>query len=255
MVSRNELTAFLDEVFQVSVTADGSYNGLQFEGKETVRSLVTGVDAVVPFFERAVARKADFALVHHGLFWKNQEWRRIDRFQRRLLTPLHEADLNLYAVHLPLDAHPEWGNNACLARALGAKVEEPFAEYLKLKIGFIASLPRPISLEALQKLVGERIGPVQATLPFGPARIKRIGIVSGGGWDAVNDPAVAAGGVDAIITGEILHQGVPLYRERGVHLIAAGHYATETFGVRAIGDELARRFKLRHTFIDVPTGL
>ncbi|HEY9072085.1 MAG TPA: Nif3-like dinuclear metal center hexameric protein [Candidatus Ozemobacteraceae bacterium] len=254
-VTREEILAHLEEVFRVSLTGDVSYNGLQFEGSEIVTKIATGVDATADFIGAAVSAGADFALVHHGIFWKGGEWKRIDRFARRLVGLMEGGNLNLYGLHLPLDMHPEFGNNPLLARLLDAEVVEPFGDFMGQKVGVLARLSRPLTPAALRKRLEKAVGPVAHHLAFGSEKIETLGIVSGGGWSSVSDAAVAAGRVDAIVTGEVIHQAVPPCRERGVHLFAAGHYATETFGVRATGEALARKFGLEHVFIDLPTGL
>ncbi|MFZ2959748.1 MAG: Nif3-like dinuclear metal center hexameric protein [Candidatus Ozemobacteraceae bacterium] len=255
MASRSEILAFLEETFKTSMTADVSYNGLQFPGREEVTRVVTGVDASTGFLMRAVASRADLAIVHHGLFWKGAEWRRIDRFGREQMRLLIEGELNLYGLHLPLDMHPEYGNNALLARSIGAEPEEPFSEFQGSKIGFIARFPKSVTPKALIARIEKVVGPVVCHLPFGPERISRIGVVSGGGWSGVTDPAANEGRIDALLTGEVIHQAYSLARDRNIHVFGAGHYATETFGVQAIGELLEEKFGVKHTFIDLPTGL
>lgn len=254
-VARTDVLQYLEETFNVSMTGDVSYNGLQFEGSEIITKIATGVDATAEFVGAAVSAEADFALVHHGIFWKGGEWKRIDRFARRLVEIMDAGNLNLYGLHLPLDMHPEFGNNPILARLLGAEITEPFGDFMNQKVGVMARLPRPATVAALKKRIEKAIGPVAHHLAFGPEKISTIGIVSGGGWSSVSDAAVAEGRVDAIITGEVIHQAVPPCRDRGVHIFAAGHYATETFGAKAIGETLAKKFDLEHVFIDLPTGL
>lgn len=254
-VARSELLLFLEETFKVSMTADVSYNGLQFEGSEFVTKIATGVDATAEFVGAAVSAEADFALVHHGLFWKGGEWKRVDRFARRLVEIMSSGNLNLYGLHLPLDMHPEFGNNPILARLFGAEAVEPFGDFMNQKVGVLARFSKPLTPEALKKRIEKAVGPVVHHLAFGAEKISTIGIVSGGGWSSVSDAAVADGKIDAIVTGEVIHQAVSPCCDRGIHLFAAGHYATETFGARAIGEALAKKFGLEHVFIDLPTGL
>ncbi|NLI74836.1 MAG: Nif3-like dinuclear metal center hexameric protein [Candidatus Riflebacteria bacterium] len=255
MIKRQDLVKYLDELFNVPTTPDVSYNGLQFEGAERVRTVVTGVDATGEFFRQAAAAGGQFAIVHHGLFWKGREWRRIDRFARATVTALAAADLSLYALHLPLDGHPELGNNARLAQAIGARLGAPFGDFLGQKVGYVGRFPRPLTVAAFRQRCEKAIGPLLVHLDHGPARISAVGIVSGGGWDTVTDQLVESGELQAVLTGEAIHQAVALCRDRRVHLFAFGHYATETFGVKALGDHLAAKFGLVHRFIDVPTGL
>ncbi|HNV71586.1 MAG TPA: Nif3-like dinuclear metal center hexameric protein, partial [Candidatus Ozemobacteraceae bacterium] len=149
-VSRSTLLAFLEETFKTSVTPDVSYNGLQFEGSQNIASIVTGVDASCEFFRQAARRKADFAIVHHGLFWKGGEWKRITRFEKEKMELLLKGNFSLYALHLPLDSHPDLGNNAVMAQLLGLENLEPFSEYQGQKIGIKGRFPRPISRAQLQ---------------------------------------------------------------------------------------------------------
>ena len=166
-----------------------------------------------------------------------------------------KGELNLYAIHLPLDLHPELGNNAQIAKKMGITIDDPFGQFLKQKIGVLGHLDKEISVAAFKKKVLDTIGPIITHLNFGKPKIRRIGIVSGGGWDSVTEPLVAEGEVDAILTGEVIHQGVASCRQRKIHLISAGHYATETFGVKATGAAIAEKFGIEHEFIDMPTGL
>ena len=255
MVKTKEILQFLEETFQTSEVADPSYNGLQFEGSNTVTRIVTGVDATISFCRAAVKAKGDFAFVHHGIFWKNAEWRKIDRFNREIVKTMTEGNLNLYGLHLPLDSHPEFGNNACIATALGLRIQKPFGVFINQKIGWLATLDKPISVSSFKKRIQKVIGPLRAHLDYGPEQISIVGIVSGGGWDSITSPEVYDGQVDAIITGEVAHQGAALTKDRNIHMFAAGHYATEVFGVKAVGELLSREFKLPWVFIDQPSGL
>lgn len=251
----SSILSFLDELLTPGLIPDVSHNGLQFPGKKNIRRVVTGVDASTAFLKAAQAADADLAIVHHGLFWKGGEWRRIDRFGKEQMRILLESDMNLFAQHLPLDMHPIYGNNALIAKALEAKVERPFADFQGNKVGLIASFAKPLSLTALLGKVTRAIGPLSCHLGFGPEKIERIGIISGGGWSGITDPAVNAGHIQAIVTGEVIHQAFASAQDRECHMIAAGHYATEVFGVKAIGELLAQKFGVEHRFLNLPTGL
>jgi dinuclear metal center YbgI/SA1388 family protein len=255
MVPIDHILAFLEDTFRVSTYPDVSYNGLQCEGRRNIRHIATGVDAATPFLKAAVGMKADLAIVHHGLFWKGEEWRKLDRFNMEKVDIMLKGKLNLYGLHLPLDSHPEYGNNVRLAAQLGALPQETFYPFLGEPTGLIADLERPLSPKEMTLLLEKAIGPVLHHLDFGPARIRRIGIVSGGGWRSIQDPVVLRRHVDAVITGEVIHQAVASARELSVHVFAVGHYATETFGVKSLGEALAKKFDLKHTFLDFPTGL
>ncbi len=255
MVARKEIVSFLNKLFSEVNFPDFSYNGLQFEGKEEVTKIVAGVDATIPFFEKAKECGGDFAFVHHGLFWKGAEWSRIDRINKKIFKTLLDSNLNLFAMHLPLDAHPEVGNNAVIARLLNAEKVAPFGLCKGNPVGFICKFENPIPIEELKEKIEKNVAKINNHLDFGKKMIQTVGIVSGGGWNSILEPAVYNGDVDVIFTGEIQHQGVPQYRDREIHLIAAGHYATETFGANEVGKLLAKEFSLPYEFIDLPTGL
>ena len=255
MVARKEIIKFLNNLFSEVNIPDFSYNGLQCEGKEEITKIVAGVDATIPFFEQAKKLGGDFAFVHHGLFWKGAEWSRIDRINKKIFKTLLDADLNLFAMHLPLDAHPEVGNNAVIAKLLNAERIAPFGLCKGNPVGFIGKFEKPISIDELKERIEQKIAKINCHLDFGKKMVQTVGIVSGGVWNYILEPAVYNGEVDVIFTGEIQHQGVPQYRDREIHLISAGHYATETFGANEVGKLLAKEFNLPYEFIDLPTGL
>lgn len=255
MTTRNEIMKFLNGLFAEVNLPDFSYNGLQFEGKEEVKKIVAGVDATVQFFEEAARRNGDFAVVHHGLFWKGQEWTRFDKYNKRIAKALLASDMNLFAMHLPLDAHPEVGNNAILCKLIGAEKYAPFGLCKGNPVGCVGKFAEPISIDELKKRIEEKVGKISTHLDFGKKMIQTVGIVSGGGWNSISDPMVYNGEVDVIFSGEIQHQGVAQYRDREIHMISAGHYATEVFGADAVGKAIAKEFNLPYEFIDLPTGL
>ena len=240
----------IDELLGPQRFEDYGPNGLQVSGASEVATLATGVSAHAELFELAAAEGAQLLLVHHGLFW-GAGVSSIDHLLRRRLQLLFDADIALAAYHLPLDAHSEIGNNALLARGLGATTSEPFAMHRGEPIGCIATLPAdglsPAELaDAVQTLTGRE----PLVFDAGPARVRRLAIVSGAGADYLADAAEA--GADALLTGEPAERTMAQARECGLHLIAAGHYATETFGIRRLGEHLAARFDVRHVFLDVP---
>jgi len=230
---------------------DFCLNGLQVPGGgERVATLASGVSAHAELFERAAAEHAELLIVHHGLFWGSGVTA-IDPPLKRRLQILFEAGIALAAYHLPLDAHAELGNNALLARALGATELQPFADHRGQPIGFLATLgaPSPSAAElegSLLALTGrEPLG-----FAFGPEQIERLAVVTGAGAGYIDE--AARSGAHALLTGEVPERAMAEAREAAIHLFAAGHYATETFGIRALGEHLAERFGLRHVFIDVP---
>src|SRR5215207_3090118 len=253
-VAVEELVRDLDELLRPGDFADYGPNGLQVPGAEKVDAVVTGVSASAELFERAREAGAGLVLVHHGLFWSGPP-RPLDPAAKRRLQLLFDADLALAAYHLPLDAHPEVGNNALLARAIGAVDPAPFAEHKGRAIGVRAAFPGggidPAELVArVRAAVGGR-EPLAFTA--GPERVRAIGIVTGGAPDHLED--AIAQGLDAFLTGEPAERVMTRAQEAGVHFLAAGHYATETFGVRALGERLAAEFRIRHIFVDLPNPI
>jgi dinuclear metal center YbgI/SA1388 family protein len=253
--STREILAEADRLLEPARFEDHCVNGLQVPGPEHVQTIATGVSAHAELFGLAAAEHANLLLVHHGLFWGSGIAAIDERLKRRLQI-LFDAEIALAAYHLPLDAHPQVGNNALLAHALGAEELAPFALHRGQPIGFLARMPGEGGGEdglAAQELFA-RVHALTDREPLvfdaGPPRVRRLAIVSGAGADYLD--AAAAAGADALLTGEISERSMALAREAGLHLIAAGHYATETFGVRRLGECLAERFQLRHVFLDVP---
>lgn len=251
-----EVIAEIDRLLEPARFADYGPNGLQVPGAEHVSVLATGVSANLELFERTRAAGAELLLVHHGLFWGSGPLT-IDPAAKRRLKVLFEADTALAAYHLPLDAHAEIGNNALIARALGADRLSPFGLHRGQPIGCIARFAgqgMPASgAGGLFARVAELVGQPPLVFADGPDTVRSVAIVTGAGTDYLGD-AVAAG-ADAFITGEPAERAMAIAREGAIHFIAAGHHATERFGVRRLGGHLARRFELRHVFIDVPNPI
>jgi dinuclear metal center YbgI/SA1388 family protein len=249
-----DLIGYLDRILEASAFRDYGPNGLQVPGGSDVQTVVTGVSAHAELFERAAAEGADLVLVHHGLFWKGQPLEVTPAMHRRLRI-LFEHDMALAAYHLPLDGHPQHGNNALIAEGLGATAREPFAPHEGRAIGVLArfggdGLALGELVERVRALVGGR-EPV--VIPAGPERVRTLGIVSGGGTDYLGD-AIALG-LDAFLTGEPLERAFGAAKDDDITFIAAGHHATETFGVRRLGELLAAEFGVRHVFVDVPNPI
>jgi dinuclear metal center YbgI/SA1388 family protein len=241
-----DLIGHLDALLNPSAFEDYGPNGLQVPGKTEIRTVVTGVSASVALFERAAHHHADLVLVHHGLFWGAVG--PIDGRLKRRLAMLFDTNTALAAYHLPLDAHPAIGNNALLAQAIGATDPEPF-----VGIGVRARLPDISPQDLLARVRDATGGREPLAFLAGPDPVRTIGIVSGGAAKHLDD-AIAAG-LDAFVTGEPREPAMNDAREAGVHFLAAGHYATETFGVRALGERLAAEFGIRHVFADVPNPI
>ncbi len=249
----SEIVAELDRILKPERFEDYCVNGLQVPGAEQVQTLATGVSAHAELFELAAREQAQLLLVHHGLFW-GSGITAIDALLKRRLQTLFDAGIALAAYHLPLDAHGQFGNNALLAAALGASDADnltPFALHSGQPIGFLATFPGDgLPAQELFARVAEIMGREPLVFEAGPPRVRRLAIVSGAGADYTTDAAAA--GADALLTGEPAERSMALARETCVHLIAAGHYATETLGVKRLGEHLAERFDLRHVFLDVP---
>jgi dinuclear metal center YbgI/SA1388 family protein len=226
-------------------------NGLQVEGRSQVLRIVSGVTASQALLDAAAEAGADVVLVHHGYFWKGENPCVTGMKQRRLKTLL-QNDMSLLAYHLPLDVHPEVGNNVQLARQLDITVEGPLDPSNSRVVGLLGSLDEPMSARDFARKVQDVMGR-EPLLIEGSAMIRRVGWCTGGGQGYI-DQAIAAG-VDLFISGEASEQTFHSARENDVSFIAAGHHATERYGVQALGDYLARRFALEHIFIDVPNPI
>ena len=222
-------------------------NGLQVEGKTEVELVCAAVDASEVAIDAALAAGADLLVVHHGLFWDGL--RPITGRRRRKLAKLLQRELSVFSVHLPLDAHVEVGNCILLARALGIATVGRFGAYQGTDIGWWGELDLPRS--ALARQAEEVLGGPVRVLEGGPAHVRRVGVLTGSGA-LVEDAARL--GVDTVVTGEGAHHVAIDAAELGVNVLYGGHYATETFGVRALAAHLGERFGLAHQFLDLPTG-
>ncbi|MFQ5465343.1 MAG: Nif3-like dinuclear metal center hexameric protein [Thermodesulfobacteriota bacterium] len=247
----DELVGYLDGYLGVDRTPDypNAMNGLQVEGAGEVTKVVTAVDATVASARKAVELGAGMLIVHHGIFWDGL--RPITGRMRLRLEPLLAGGVSLYSAHLPLDAHPEVGNNAVLARLLGLDVAGRFGEFQDVVIGVYSDAE--VALDDLSGRVAGALGAAPRVLGLGPSTTARVGVVSGGGGSAIAQ--AAASGIDTVVTGEISHNNYFDAEEYGVNVICAGHYATETVGVKALGERLRDRFSLDCVFFDHPTGL
>jgi dinuclear metal center YbgI/SA1388 family protein len=251
MASLQEIVAFLDAELRISEIPDysGAVNGLQLENGGTVTKVAAAVDASLPVVEAAVAAGADLLVVHHGMFWQGTQ--PLTRAFYRKIKSAMDGGLAIYSAHLPLDVHPELGNNALMLKGLGFESSGTFFDWKGTRLGLIAEVG--ISRDSLISKVSEVVsGPVHVC-PGGPDEVKKIGLVTGGAGSEV--AICRAAGIDTFITGEGPHWSYPLAEELGVNILYAGHYATETFGVKAVADRLARDFALEQVFIDRPTGL
>ena len=244
-MKREELVGYLDGLLAPGRFRDYCPNGLQVEGRAEITRIVAGVSASQELLDAAVERHADAILVHHGYFWKGEDGR-VTGIRRKRLASLLGSDINLLAYHLPLDAHPELGNNAQLARLLGFVPEGRFGEQ---DIAWLGTLAEPCDLPSLAARVANALGRQPLVIGGDDRPIRRIGWCSGGA-QGYFEPAIALG-VDAYLSGEISEQTVHLARESGVAYLAAGHHATERYGVQALAGHLAQQFGIVCEFVDL----
>ncbi len=249
-VKLESILQYLDDYLGIAGHPDYpvALNGLQVEGAAEVEVVCTAVDSSESAIDAAAGRGAQLLVVHHGLFWDGLK--PIVGRRRRKLVRLLRANLALYSAHLPLDSHPEVGNCALLLRSLGIEPKGRFASYQGTEIGWWgeADSSRPDLVDRLTAALG---GPVQ-THGAGPVRVRRVGVVTGSGATFLD--AAAKCGIDTLVTGEGPHHAAIDATELGMNLLYGGHYATETFGVRALGEMLVERFGVQHQFLDLPTG-
>ena len=239
-----ELEDYTGRLLEVDRFRDYCPNGLQVEGDRNIRKIATGVTASLSFLEKARDAGADAVLVHHGYFWKNED-ARITGIKRGRIELLLKSGMSLFAYHLPLDAHPELGNNAKLGQMLGFSFESRFGDQ---GIAMLGEIDRPLSLDALEKRVSEKLSRVPLIVGKKPKIVKRIAWCSGAAQGYLLEAAKL--GADAYLSGEISEQTVHEAEESGIAYLCAGHHATERYGIVALGEHLASRFDLEHEFID-----
>ena len=244
-VAREELRAWLDSQLDAARFRDYCPNGLQVEGRERIRRIVCGVTASQALIEAAAERGADALLVHHGWFWKAEDGR-VTGFRKRRMARLLAHDINLFAYHLPLDAHPALGNNAQLALRLGWTPDGRFGEQ---DIGFVGAPAAPLSAGDLMRQMAAALGRTPLLIGDPERKVARIAWCSGGAQDYFED--ALATGADLFVSGEISEQTVHLARETGMAFAAAGHHATERYGAPAMAAHVAARLGIAHQFIEI----
>ncbi len=252
MILLPDLVAYLNTYLTIDKFHDGIWNGLQIEGKKEIKKIVFAVDAGTETFQKTVEVQGDLLIVHHGHFLKSMS-PVLTGWAKQRLSVLMDKNISLYAAHLPLDAHSEIGNNAQLFKTIGATPEQPFAFFDGKSISWVGSFQQPQTITTVVEILNHALATTCKVLPFGPVTIKRVAICSGGGGYKLFSQAVEAG-VDLYITGdaiEIYH----LAKDVGMHVIFAGHYATETVGIKALAHHIAGQYGIQTEFIDVPTGL
>jgi len=246
-LSLARVSALLDQKLRLSEFNDTSHNGLQVENSGRVTRVCCGVDASLEFFEHAARQGADLLICHHGLSWGDSLARITDLNYRRV-SFLMKHDMALYACHLPLDAHPRLGNNALICKALGIKRRRPFGTYAGVKIGYAGTLATPMRFSVFMARVRREIGEARSA-SFGKKTVRSVAVVSGGGGGELAE--AGRDGIDVFLTGD---PGLPAYnmaREYGINAVFAGHYATEVFGVRALGQLLQKAFGTPADFVDL----
>ena len=246
--SRDEILKTLKTLLRPEQFKDYCPNGMQVQGKLQVQRLVTGVTACQALIDRAIEAKADMLLVHHGYFWRGED-ETITGIKKSRVEALLKHNINLVAYHLPLDVHAELGNNAALGRLLGFKTTGDLGKQNNNSIGLTGELETPLSGEDLGALLNGRLGRPALHIPGSANPIRTVGWCTGAAQNFI-ELALNAG-VDAYITGEVSEQTVHIARETGIHFFAAGHHATERYGVQAVAAHLVEMFGLEHEFIDI----
>jgi dinuclear metal center YbgI/SA1388 family protein len=252
MAQLTQVISYLDQLLEITDFQDYGPNGLQVPGSRELSVVVTGVSAHRELFERAAEEGAQLVIAHHGLFWDFHP-RAITPAMKERLRVLFDNDIALAGYHLPLDAHPEVGNNALICAALGLERAEPFGEHRGQSVGFVGRSAEGIPFEQLRRRCAEVFGQEPFSWDSGPELVKSVGIVSGAAASSFGE-AIALG-LDAFLTGEPAEHVMADALESGTHFIAAGHYATETLGVRRLGELVAERFGVEQRFIAAPNPI
>ncbi|NOG45826.1 MAG: Nif3-like dinuclear metal center hexameric protein [Calditrichaeota bacterium] len=246
-MKRNDLEKYLNNLLDLEKYHDMCPNGLQVEGRPEIKKIVTGVSACVELFEEALARNADAVLTHHGVIWNFEKPLYKGGYKKRIKLLL-ENDVNLFGYHLPLDGDPAFGNNALIANLLNVQDVQPFDEYKGAYIGCSGSFDN-LPPEQLFELVKKEINPDAQFFPFGPEKINSIGIISGGAQKEIKEAVLQ--GLDVFLTGEASEHIYHYAKEEGIHFIAAGHHATEVFGVQALGKHIREKFGIEVEFVNI----
>lgn len=247
MVQLKDLLSYSNNVLEIERFKDYCPNGLQVEGKSEIKKIISGVTASQALIDAAIEEKADVLLVHHGYFWKGEDERIIGLKYKRI-SRLIEAGINLVAYHLPLDAHPLYGNNAKLSEILELNIAGSFPSG-NTAVGMYGTLKTPMLAEDFSKKIATVLERAPLHIGDKSQQIHTIAWCSGAAQNYIE--AAAELGVDAYLTGEVSEKTTHIARESGIHFYAAGHHATERCGVQALGEHLASHFDLEHQFIDI----
>ena len=247
-ISLEALLSYLDERLTPHLFKDYCPNGLQVEGKSEVSKIVTGVTASQALIDRAVELNADVLLVHHGFFWKGED-RCIVKTKKKRIKALLENDISLIAYHLPLDAHPEVGNNVTLAQKLGIEITGGLEPDNPRSVGNAGTLSEPLSVAEFSERISSALNRKPLAIEGGEHLIKTVALCTGGAQGYIQKAIDL--GTDAYLSGEISEPTVHSARESGIHYFSAGHHATERYGVQALGEELALKFALEHHYVEI----
>lgn len=245
------IVEYLDDFLRVAEIGDASLNGLQVEGPDEISKIAFAVDYSLRAVQRAAEAGAQLLVVHHGIFWGKEQ--PVVGLLYRRLKEMFELGVGLYAVHLPLDVHPEVGNGITVCRALDLRELEPFGHSHGVDVGLRGALPKPKSADDFASGLAGLFGDGVIEFRFGPDKIETVGVITGGGSSMVDHAVVAE--LDAFVTGEIKHGAYFFGEEGGVNLYACGHYATELTGIKALMAQVAENFDIKTVLIDIPTGL
>ncbi|MBF0443614.1 MAG: Nif3-like dinuclear metal center hexameric protein [Oligoflexales bacterium] len=250
MASRDEIVSYLNQRLNTNAISDSSVNGLQVEGACEIRKIALAADATLQTYKKAVMSGCQMMITHHGLIWHGI--RSVTGREYRHIKYLLDNGLNLYASHLPLDMHPELGNNITLGKMLNLSEIVPFGEYHGNKIGISGKLPSPATCSEIAAILKRETGVKNPIcLTFGNERVKSVAVISGGGASGLTEAIKE--NMDLFITGEGSHQAYHLAQEASINVLFIGHYYSETCGVKMVGEDLKRKFKVETVFIDEPT--
>lgn len=247
-IERNELISYINDYLNINAMKDYCPNGLQVEGADVISKIVTGVTASQALIDSAIKQDADLLIVHHGYFWKGES-QPIVGLKMNRIRALLTNDLNLAAYHLPIDCHVDVGNNVQLGQLLGFSNIEPIACIDPVGVLYKGTLAQPLSATELGNLVGQTLQRTPLVEQVSDNKITTVAWCTGGGQGYID--SVAELGIDAFITGEVSEQTIHSAREHRIHFIAAGHHATERYGVKALGEHIQERFDVDVTFIDI----
>ena len=247
--SRDAIVSLLDETLRTAEIVDRSVNGLQVEGIGEITKIGLAVDASLEVYKLAQQHGCQMVVVHHGIIWDGIK--RVTGTVYRQIEFLIKNGVNLYASHLPLDLHPTLGNNALISKAIGLKNIKPFGAYNNTHIGFEGSLTNAATVESISELVKKKFGGTVFSLPFGPKKVWRVAVISGGGSSVLKEAIDKK--MDLFLTGEPSHENHHAALEGNLNVIYGGHYHTEKPGVQAVGEFLNKKFGVETMFLDVPT--